>query len=410
MTEGESNIIDAPLGLAGRVACAADLWNFLNANEWIDSVNVCFMIDSLSPAGTELQLLAVIKTLDRSLCRPHLCLLHGEDALSRSMEPEDCPVLRLGITKLGSLGLPRKAWRFGKFLRDNHIDLFQAHFPDSIYFGVPLAKLSGVKRIIMTRRDSGYWVTDRHRRLGRLVSRFADATLANSEEARQNVISDYRLNLDTVHVIENGVDLSRFESLPAPESSPRGTRPRTVGLLANLRPVKDPEFFLRVAARLAASHEDVHFEIAGDGELLPGLIQLAQNLGIDRRVHFLGSVADVPSFLAHLDVAVLCSRSEGLSNAVLEYMAAARPIVATAVGGSTRLIEDGVEGFLVPCGCAERMFEAIDRLLRDAHLARALGEAAREKVRRQFSLEAKTRELESFYRSILSSQGAIEWP
>ena len=123
-------------------------------------------------------------------------------------------------------------------------------------------------------------------------------------------------------------------------------------------------------------------------------------------VQFFGSVNDVPAFLGGLEIAVLCSRSEGLSNALLEYMAAGRAIVATAVGGNVELIEDGVHGLLVPPGDPVRLAAAIDRLLTDDALARSLGESARRRVEERFSLEVKTRELQDFYRRLLG-QGEV---
>ena len=352
-----------------------------------------------------MQLLAMIRQFDRGQVRPHLCLLDGEDEISRSLEPEDCPVLRLGVRKLSQPSSAGKALWLGRFLRAYRIDVFQTHFPDSTYFGVPVAWLARTPRIIQTRRDNGYWVTPLHRRLGTIVSRFTHVTLANSAEARRGVIKDYRLDPERVVVLENGIDLNRFDSIRPfqPRGGSRGKR--VVGMLANLRPVKDPHLFIQAASKLARDHQDVVFRIAGDGESREELEQLAESLGVRDRVEFLGSVLDVPAFLSQLDVAVLSSRSEGLSNALLEYMASGRPTVATSVGGNEELIEDGVDGVLVPAGDPDGMARAIGRLLCDTDLARKLGEAAREKVGARFSLMVKASELGSFYRSLLGPGG-----
>src|SRR5207244_3660743 len=130
------------------------------------------------------------------------------------------------------------------------------------------------------------------------------------------------------------VDLSRFVSIPIKSER---TGPRRVGMVANLRSVKNPELFVRAAADVSRAHPEATFRIAGEGELRPRLEGLIKELGLEDRFALPGSVADVPAFLAHLDVAVLCSRSEGMSNALLEYMAAGRAIVATAVGGNAEL-------------------------------------------------------------------------
>src|SRR2546423_2539316 len=109
-----------------------------------DPVRVCFMIDRLTRAGTETQLLALIRELDRAKVRPSLVLLDGEDDLSRALEPADCPVIRLGVRKLLGVRAARAAGRLRAFWREHRPDVLQVYFLDSAYFGVPLARLCGV--------------------------------------------------------------------------------------------------------------------------------------------------------------------------------------------------------------------------------------------------------------------------
>ena len=364
-------------------------------------IRVCFMIDRLSSAGTEKQLLATIDGLDRRCVRPYLCLLDGEDAISLSMDPEDCPVIRLGIRKLLDVSSIRKSWKLARFLRHNRIDVLQVHFEDSTYFGILVGIVARVPRMVRTRRDLGYWMQPHRRWLGRLYNHLVDVTLVNSQNVREAVLRDYRPRPDTVVVMENGVDLERFESVPPLGSGRNLGGPRRVGLVANLRPVKDPKRFVRSAAIVAASHPNVTFALAGEGSLRPHLERLAQEVGIAERVQFFGSVEDIPAFLGRLEIAVLCSRSEGLSNSLLEYMAAGRAIVATAVGGNVELIEDGVHGLLVPPGDPLPLAAAINRLLTDEALAKRLAESARQRVQQHFSMVVKIQELHDFYRRLL---------
>ena len=121
-----------------------------------------------------------------------------------------------------------------------------------------------------------------------------------------------------------------------------------VGMVANLRPIKQPEVLLQAASLVNAVRPEVVFQIAGEGELRSDLEKEIARRGLTERFELPGSMADVAGFLAGLDVAVLCSRSEGQSNALLEYMAAGRAIVATAVGGNLELIEPETTGLLVP--------------------------------------------------------------
>src|SRR5262245_60100399 len=121
-----------------------------------EPVRVCFMIDRLSRAGTESQLLALIRELDRARVQPSLVLLDGEDDLSRALEPDDCPVLRLGVRRIVSLHAARAARRLQSFWREQKPDVLQVYFLDAAYFGAPVAKLSGVKKVVRVRNNLGY--------------------------------------------------------------------------------------------------------------------------------------------------------------------------------------------------------------------------------------------------------------
>jgi glycosyltransferase involved in cell wall biosynthesis len=174
-----------------------------------------------------------------------------------------------------------------------------------------------------------------------------------------------------------------------------------VGVVANLRSVKGLDVFVRAAAEVSARHPRATFHVAGEGDQRPALERLAAELGLGGRFFLPGSVKDVPAFLAGLDVAVLCSRSEGMSNAVLEYMAAGKAVVATTVGANPRLIEDGVHGLLVPPGDGKQLAAAISRLLADGKLAARLGAAARTRVQERYSREAMVRRFEDFFEELV---------
>lgn len=363
-------------------------------------IRVCFLIDRLYPGGTETQLVALIHNFDRDQVRPYLCLLDGTDELSRSMEPLDCPVLRLGVRSLRRPRTLAQAWRLGRFLRRERIDVVQIYFPDSTYLGVPVGRLAGVRYILRTRNNLNHWMTPTHRFLGRLLNWFVTGTVTNCEASRQAVIADERPAPASVVVMETGVDLTRFEAAAGPRANGR-EGPRRVGVVANLRPVKGLETFVQAAAIVSAHHPDVVFQIAGEGDLRPALARQAAALGLGERFQLPGRVKDIPGFLGRLDVAVLCSLAEGMPNAILEYMAARRPIVATAVGGTAQLLEDGESGLLVPPGDAAALAGGIGRLLEDRKLAARLAASARERVEEQYSREVCIRSLEAFYRKLV---------
>jgi L-malate glycosyltransferase len=364
-------------------------------------IRVCFVIDRLSAAGTEMQLLALLRHLDRSRVRPYLCLLKGNDAESRALEPQGCPVLRLSVESLHHPATLGESLRFARFLRKERIDVVQVYFPDSTNFGVMVARLAGIRRIVRTRFNLGYWMKPLDRWLGRLHSKLVDATVTNCDACRDAVITEEWADPASVHVVENGVELTPFVRLSPARFAPDNRRPRRVGLVANLRPIKEPHIFIEAARHIAEEHPDVEFHIAGEGSLRPHLESLIAELHLEQRVFLRGQVRDIPRFLGSIDLAVLCSRSEGASNAILEYMAAGRAIVATSVGGTPQLLEDGVHGLLVPPGDPVALAEALLRLLDEPALATKLAAAARQRVHERFDARQRARRYESLYEQLV---------
>ena len=386
-----------PIGEGTPAQCPSKKCNEVKATMIDRPLRVCFMIDKLAPAGIELQLVLLIKWLDRSKVTPYLCLLDGTDEQTRKLEPDDCPVIRLGVRSLCRFSSVAAAVRLARFLRRERIDVLHPLFPDSLYFGTPVARAAGVPCIAGFCVDLGYWKKPRDRWLTRLLSKLVDGTVANCKACRQVAIAEERAAPDSVAIIPNGVDLSRFAALAEYNPSANEGKERRVGMIANLRPVKNVPLLIRAAGQLASNHPDVRFEIAGEGQLRGELESLIGELGLQDRVLLHGTVPDIPAFLAGLDVAVLCSNSEGAPNAIMEYMAAGRPIVVTDVGGNREMIEHDRHGLVILPDSVEHLSSAIDRLLRDRALAARLGAAARQRAFAEYGVEAQARRYEDFY-------------
>lgn len=362
-------------------------------------VHISFLIDDLSRAGTESQLLALVRTLDRTRFEPSLVVLNGAGGLSRSLEPADCPVLRLGVTRLTGVTAVAAARRLWAFWRETKPDVAQIYFNDSAYFGVPVAKLAGVTHVVRVRNNLGYWQTRKHRLLGRAIRPLVAAYLTNSAAGREAIEQAERVPAGRVEVIENGVDLDRY---PSPHRQPvHGSRqPVRIGTVANLRAVKNIDGLMRAAKLVLTRHPNVTFEVAGEGEQRPALERLHAELGLGERLVLRGVVTDVPAFLRSLDVAVLPSHSEGMSNALLEYMAAGLPVIATGVGANSRLIDHGRSGLIVPAGDVAALAAAISECLQDPTRAAAFGREARRRVEADYSRDAMRRRFERFYQRL----------
>jgi glycosyltransferase involved in cell wall biosynthesis len=185
---------------------------------------------------------------------------------------------------------------------------------------------------------------------------------------------------------------------------------RFVTIMANMRAhvwnpepacYKDHPTFLRAAQQVHEQVPEAAFIIAGEGELKDATEELARTLGITDRTFFIGRCKEIGRVLSVTDVCVLSSRAEGFSNSILEYMAAARPVVSTDVGGAREAVVHGETGYIVPPGDDKQMAEHIVSLLRAPEQARAMGEAGKRVVNEKFSCSKQLQTVESLYGELL---------
>ena len=231
----------------------------------------------------------------------------------------------------------------------------------------------------------------------RLAAR-TDALVAVSDEVRDALLELRIGRPGQYQVIPYGLDLGRFLAVEAPSGSLRGSlglgpEVPLVGTLGRLVAIKDHATLLAAMAHLPG----VHLAVVGDGELRPALEAQAAGLGLAGRVHFTGWSADVPGALADLDVVVLTSRNEGTPMALIEAAAAARPVVATRVGGVAAVVADGFTGHLVAAGDAEAVASRIGLLLADPAGRQAMGRAARVAMADRFGPDRLLREVRALY-------------
>ncbi len=193
--------------------------------------------------------------------------------------------------------------------------------------------------------------------------------------------------VDNFVVIPNGIEVGRFIT-PNDRRAEFGFEVSTpvVGMISRLAPQKDPLTFVRMARHVADAVPEARFLLVGDGALRPAGEQAVRNLGLEQWLTITGFRSDVPELLATMDVVVLSSLWEGLPIVVLEAMAAARPVVATALPGLEEVIVDGETGVLVPAQDPARVAAAVVSLIRDPHKRRVIGWSGRERARHEFTI------------------------
>lgn len=375
-------------------------------------VHVLTLIDRLGAAGGAEKLALDIATrLEPARFRSTLCASRFGTAPAL-FEVEYQALERMRQTGVGFLPLSRsrrgEVWPWRQliaYIRRERVDVLHAHMFGSNLWGTLLGRLAGVPVVVAHEHTWSFEGEPLRRVLDReLIARFSDAFVAVSREDRRKMIEVERIPPGWIRFIPNGI----APRAPTPGRDLRaelgiGSGP-LVGAVGTLRAQKAYDVLIRAVARLHADHPGLRVLIAGDGPERPRLERLVREFGLADVIVILGRRLDVPDVLAALDVAVSASDFEGSPLAVMEYMEAGLPIVATRVGGVPDLIEDGVHGLLVEPREPGALAAAIADLLRDRHRASALGARARERRRREFDLDAMVHNIEALYEELLATR------
>ena len=368
--------------------------------------------------GTEGQMVTLLKGLNRGRFDVHLGCLRRAGAFLSEVQALRIPITEYRVRSFYRPETTAEQLRCARELRRLGVQIVHSYNFYANLFAVPAARLVGIPIVIAAVRDTGPYLTPFQRHANRLVCRMAHRVLVNAEAVRHWLTSqgvpDARIS-----VIPNGIDLARFSDHPNPAVRTELGVPAQAPLIvmvSRLDRLKGIDAFLEAAARVVAEIPTARFVLAGgslhatSGKVIADqtypqeLQEHMRRLRLEEHVTFAGMRRDVPAILAQASVSVLPSLSEGLSNTLLESMAAGVPVVATRVGGNSEVVAHGETGFLVPPRDPAALAEGILTLLRDAGQARTFGEAGRRRVSQRFSLERMIRDTELVYEELLEAR------
>jgi glycosyltransferase involved in cell wall biosynthesis len=357
------------------------------------------MINSLETGGTERQFVEVAGSLRNGGLRVHLgCLIKRGSFLEGLGEVYHSP---LGGSLYGLRSLQSR-WQLMRYLRKS--DAVVAHSFDfyANLMLIPAAKLARVPVVIGSHRQLGDLLTPNQFRAQLAMFRLCDRVVCNSRAAADR-LAEAGLPERKLVVVGNGLPASAFaETAPA---LPRREGILRVGMIARMNAAyKNHSIFLRACARVRRKFSNLEIVLVGDGPLRQELEREAAELGLQDSVIFLGDRRDIPATLACMDVSVVPSASESLSNVMLESMAAGIPVVASAVGGNVELAGDG-RAVLVPPGDKEALAAGLEKLLADQRLRSAMGARARQFAEENFSMERVRQQYARVYADVLASRG-----
>jgi glycosyltransferase involved in cell wall biosynthesis len=360
------------------------------------STPVVLAISELEVGGTQRQMLELAKRLDRRLFVPEVCCLSRSLAMADEFRKNGINVRLIEKRARYDISvLPR----LRAFFREEKVSVLITYGFTADAWCRVAGRLVGIPVIISSVRTP-----DEESRLrdfvNRVLSSITDHYVANSD-AVVAYLRRIGIPQEKCSLIPNGIAVERIHSSGETRNSVRATlgiplSSFVVGTVSRLSPEKNVEEFLRIGQSFLSVCPEVVLVVIGDGPQRGQLHALANDLGLSDRIRWLGERMEVRRLIEAYDVAMLASRREGLSNSLLECMAAGLPLVASAVGGNPELIHHGQTGFLYPVGQIEEAVQFLTRLHREPPLRARVGDAARRDVGLRFGMDAlvnRTQEL-----------------
>jgi glycosyltransferase involved in cell wall biosynthesis len=356
------------------------------------------MTNSFETGGSERQFAALAQSFRASSFRPWIgCIVKQGGFLEGFDEVMEFP---LGGNLYGVRSMQTRL-RLARYLRESHIAVAHAFDFYTNLVLIPAARLARVPVVIGSQRQLGDLLSPTKSRAQLAVLRWCDRVVCNSNAAA-SLLMKQGLPERQIVVIGNGLAPSAFA--PATPAFDRTSAVLRIGMIARMNThSKNHKLFLRAAASVLRRFPYTEFILAGDGPLRPELERQARDLQIGDRVRFLGDRRDITAILASLDISVLPSASESLSNAILESMAAGVPVVAARVGGNPELVAND-RGILVALGHVEALANAIECLLQNPAMRAEFGRTGRKFAESNFTIAAMRKRHEELYAQLLETK------
>jgi glycosyltransferase involved in cell wall biosynthesis len=370
-------------------------------------IHVLFLIDQLTAlGGGERALMQIVRELSpRFRCSviTFRANLHPD---TEKLLP--IPIKVMALTKTFNSQAVLRALELRRFIRSQNVDIVHTFFETADLWGGAVAKLSGARVLISSRRDMGLLSSAKHRIAYRVMGGMYSRVLTVSNAVRDLVIRKDGLNEERVYTLYTGVRRTQ----PVDQESLLGIRDQMqiplfapiILKVAHLLPWKGHTDFLETASLVRKNFPNAHFVVAGspsDPSYAVELLRLRHSLGLESCVHYLGAVTSVGPLYQAASIVCLLSRTEGFPNVVLEAMSAGRPVVATNTGGTGEAVQDGETGFLVAVGDTKAATDRICRLLGSPQLAKEMSVAAVRRVEQYFTVERMIENLEGIYDATL---------
>jgi len=360
------------------------------------AVPVLLLVRELGIGGSERQLVETARFLQRERFVPHVGCFRPDGLRRADLERAGVPILQLPVHSFLSTSVISAASRLVGYIRHHHIEIVHSFDWPLNVFAVPVAKFAGTPAVISSQRGHRDLTGELVKRCLRVSDGLTDAVVVNCDAMRRHLIEDEGVAESKIYVCYNAVDVDQYRrritASPWPGKS-------VIGVVCALRAEKGLDTLLKAFA--AVSRRDAMLAIVGSGPEEPHLRALVSELGIGERCHFEPATCNVADWLSRIDIFVLPSRSEALSNALMEAMACGCCPIASRVGGNPELIDEGENGLLFDVDNVGQLASQVEALLADPAHRQRLATAAASKMSAHFTCSQAAATMQQIYESVL---------
>ena len=362
-------------------------------------VPVLLMVRELNLGGSERQMAEIAKALDRSRFDPRVGCFRPAGLRADDLRAAGVPIVHFPVPSIASV---KGALRIAAYIREQNIRLVHTFDTPANLYGAPAARLAGSAVVLSSQRvDRALWQSWQRHGL-RLTDRLVDGIVVNCDFLRRHLRDEEKVPAGLIHLCYNGVDTHAFQPLQADRPEALRSAPLVLGVVCGLRPEKGLETLLYAFAEVRGLVPGMKLAIVGSGPCLADLQDRARALGVLPDCVFEPATPRVADWLRAIDIFVLPSLSEALSNSLMEAMACGCCVAASRVGGNPELVTDGKTGMLFEPGDAAALAGVLRLLVHDPVRRGELALNAARLIHSRFSLEAAARRMTEIYSALLA--------
>jgi glycosyltransferase involved in cell wall biosynthesis len=369
--------------------------------ERMEKIKVLQLVEDFKIGGLERVVATLFDGLNKDKYEPSIWCIAGGGELTDEFIQKNKDIK---ILSLKTYHNPLNIVKLAFLIRNRKFHIVHTHG----YYASTMGRISAFlvrTPVIIAHVHTTYWnFKKRHLRIEKVLSWITDCIICCASAVKDFVISNEKINPHKITTIYNGIHYQKWEE-GEPVTYYSDKKVIQIIITASLVENKGHKYLLEALSKIVKRHHNVKLNIVGDGPLRSQLVSYAGRLGISDHIEFFGIVNDVQTLLKNCDIFVLPSIArEGLSIAIIEAMWLAKPVIASNIGGNAELVNDGINGYLVPPKDSDALTEKLEILIGNRKLCRLMGVEGNKKFKNKFDASVMVKKIEELYDSLLDNK------